>query len=169
MRLVHYGDLNDGRLLNADMASPTRRNSFNKPRHSGILWASPEGSQYGWAEWCQAEEFGDLDTARRWVLNLDERARVFRVRTLDDLIQLVAAYPGPNHGRYGSTTDIDWLRLSDDYDAVHLTDEGQWATRMTTPDLYGWDCESLAIFRAADVCRVLMPVESALHREEDGR
>lgn len=28
------------------------------------------------------------------------------------------------------------------YDAVHLTSEGQWRTRHSTPNLYGWDCES---------------------------
>lgn len=155
MRLVHYGELNDGVLINADMELPPRRNSFNKPRHAGILWASPEGSEYGWAEWCAAEEFGDLSKQPCWIIDLDERARVLQIDTLEDLVRVAASFPGRHAGRYGTVTDIDWTGISRGFDAVYLTGAGQMATRFTTPDLYGWDCESLAIFRAADVCRVV--------------
>jgi len=40
----------------------------------------------------------------------------------------------------------DYEECATRYDAIHLTDRGQWATRMTHPkNLYGWDCESVLI------------------------
>ena len=47
--------------------------------------------------------------------------------------------------KYGPFHDTfpDWSLVAERYDGVHLTDEGQWATRLSHPlNLYGWDCES---------------------------
>lgn len=48
-----------------------------------------------------------------------------------------------------------WLKFSEmakQFDGMHLTDNGQWATRLPpfdSPNLYGWDCESTLWFRWA--------------------
>ena len=43
---------------------------------------------------------------------------------------------------------INFYEMSKDYDAIHLTEKGQWKTRMTRPvSLYGWDCETVYWFR----------------------
>jgi hypothetical protein len=38
----------------------------------------------------------------------------------------------------------NWERLARHFDAVHLTEKGQWDTRLppSGDNLYGWDCES---------------------------
>lgn len=127
-----------------------------KPR-SGGLWTSTflgMGQISGWAQWCRDETFGH-DKARLWLLTPDPEANVVHVDTLADLHDL--------HERYGITetfgegryTDhqLDWSAMVDvGVDAMHLTDEGQWATRLSHPiDLYGWDCESTLWLRWAFV------------------
>lgn len=35
---------------------------------------------------------------------------------------------------------------NDGIECIHLTESGQWNTRLTRPlNLYGWDCESILI------------------------
>lgn len=136
----------------------------------------------GWAQWCLAEKFDGTgvsvcrcyhDSDREpnhqcfaprftgWILRPHADARILHLDGHDDLEGLHAAYPrcfGPyatllSPGRHGSFCSIDWVRVSQDYDAVHLTHAGQWATRMTSPlSLYGWDCESTVWFRPVLEC-----------------
>lgn len=41
---------------------------------------------------------------------------------------------------------LNFIAVSKDYDAIYLTDKGQWKTRNTYPNtLYGWDCETLLV------------------------
>lgn len=163
--LYHYGHLCAGELVNAKFENVVGvRASFNKPRYPHVLWASPADSDYGWQQWCNDEGFGDLDPMRRWMIELLPSARLLTIDTLFDLQCLVAAYPGEH---LHLSTDIAWPLVARDYDAVHLTEAGQWATRMTVPDLYGWDCESLAIFRAADHVRIVSaPAAEGRGRED---
>ena len=72
------------------------------------------------------------------------------VDTLADLRGLLKGY-SLNRGRAEDHffQPLDFERMAADFDAVHLTDEGQWATRLTQPSLYGWDCESTCWLRWA--------------------
>jgi hypothetical protein len=124
-----------------------------KPPATTGFWTSTYDPRTGsgWVQWCLDEEFC-CDRANPvfplWTLEPDPVARIYTVDTYADLEALVAEYPHrrdyPNRG-YGAWTDLkpNWEHIARDYDAVHLTEEGQWATRLTHPlDLYGWDCES---------------------------
>lgn len=129
---------------------------WQKPSGGG-LWTStklPDGSS-GWTAWCLGEEFAgpDFDV---WELEPDPSARVYTIDAYADLAALAEAFPPvcdhhdrpclPGHRRFGS--GVSWRRVAAEYDAVHLTDEGQWRTRMSDPhSLYGWDCESTLWFR----------------------
>jgi hypothetical protein len=94
-------------------------------------------------DWCVSEQYAG-PSFNVWLLNPDPAARIAHIDTYSDLAALVAAYPGPGV----DTRFPDWEAVSRDYDAVHLTDAGQWATRLSHPhDLYGWDCESTLWFR----------------------
>ncbi len=42
---------------------------------------------------------------------------------------------------------LDFEKLARDFDGIWLTAEGQWDTRMTSPNLYGWDVECVLFFR----------------------
>ncbi len=127
----------------------TDRSILCKP--TGGLWTStwqPKWQTSGWVEWCRHEWPSWLE-GRVWaLLTPPADARIARVDTLADLRAL--------HTRYGYLPDAlaragishDWYRAldfarmaTDGYDGIHLTERGQWATHLSEPNLYGWDCE----------------------------
>lgn len=136
----------------------------------GGLWTSTQLSSdgyCGWIEWCNDEKFGPLQN-RVWRLDVDPTAKVYTIDEHADLKRLAQLYPpvcdhknrtrrpgsmgdGQSYGCPDAVRSIGsgvyWRGVAEDFDAVHLTDAGQWATRHTTPNLYGWDCESTLWFR----------------------
>lgn len=126
-----------------------KNSSFPKPRGGG-LWTSPprEGGGTGWTDWCLSEGFQEPPFHFYEVIPSAE-AKWTVIDTYGDLHDLMReygrrAYPDQRPGDvlYDSWV-LDWVKLGQDFDAVHLTEDGQWATRLTHPyDLYGWDCES---------------------------
>lgn len=139
---------------------PVEERPRAKPTNgSGGLWTSTYDERFGsgWVQWCLSEEF-DCDrknpTFHIWTLEPDPEARVYTIDTYRDLDRLCRLYGrthtfgedspfGPFHDTYP-----DWSLVAESYDAVHLTDDGQWATRLSGPlNLYGWDCESTLWFR----------------------
>lgn len=133
-----------------------REHPWIKPDHVGGLWTSTYDPRHGsgWVQWCLAEEFGcDRSDPRFpiWTLEPEPDARICRIDSYADLEAVVAEYPHRVERSHG-WTDIapHWERLADDFNAVHLTEQGQWATRLTHPlNLYGWDCESTLWLRWA--------------------
>lgn len=167
MHLVHYGVLHDP-LRDADLNPgdkyPGRYIELHgeKPRIPYVLWTSPIDSKWGWKDWCKAEGFGDLSYEVH--LKLSEQARLFTIDGPDDLMYLVNRYPGPVEAWRSpyQRTNIDWVRFAGDFDAVHLTEQGNYTLHLPIDgplpfgiDLNSWDCESVAIFRAAQYCKVL--------------
>jgi hypothetical protein len=130
-----------------------------KPR--GGMWTSTYAGSHGsgWVQWCLSEDYGCTpdSTFPLWTLEPDTAARIYQIDSYADLESLVAAYPHrqefPDHG-FGAWSDVRprWEHVARDFDAVNLTDEGQWETRLSHPlDLYGWDCESTLWLRWAFV------------------
>jgi hypothetical protein len=124
-----------------------RSGGWTKPQFG--LWTSTYHPERGsdWVQWCLAEEFS-IPPNGEWrgvILRPRRGARVYHVRTHEDLRRLVECYP---HNADTYRLYPNWRAISRDYDAVHLTEKGQWATRLSYPhDLYGWDCESTVWFR----------------------
>lgn len=113
-----------------------------KPK--GGLWTSTwEHGSCGWIEWCRSNEPGWIEDKDYWLLTPNPETRVLHVDSMKDLQALHKAYPHDQHGFLG----YDFVTMARDYDAMHLTDRGQWRTRLTYPlSLYGWDCESTLWF-----------------------
>jgi hypothetical protein len=132
IKCIHYGDSS----FDLGKFSSPKNNSFGWERKPfGGLWASPVDSQDGWKEWCISEEFHTelLEVSFEFIVD----GNVAIIDSLDDLMKLPL-------NRYSS---IDFEKLLEDgVDAIWLTDNGQWDTRLSTPaDLYGWDCESVLV------------------------
>lgn len=105
-------------------------------------WDDDNGTS-AWVEWCRAEEFGDIESQNLFVLEVSPDAKVYTVDSLEDLVYLLdtCGAVGTHYMPY-----VNWEKVAQDYDGVQVTDRGQWATRLTTPGLYTWDCESTAWF-----------------------
>lgn len=131
----------------------------NKPL-SGGFWTStllPATENYSaWANWCIQEEFCLEKLNHAIIFDLSPKAKIYTINTYKDLEELIERYPFTLPFYNG----IDFEAVSRDYDAIHLTDEGQWATRDTYPyDLYGWDVESYLIM---NLDCVINPVKANL-------
>lgn len=123
-----------------------------KPK--GGLWTStytpldPDGP-CDWYRWSKAEDFRMYEWRHPHVYTVSTQLKIIEIDSQQDLVDLLSEYRDPNRFGY-SDPDLeqqypDWAKLArDGFDAVHLTERGQWATRLvlTGPDLYGWDCES---------------------------
>ena len=131
LSLITYGLGNE---IKPELIKPIK-NSWVKPK--GGLWASPINSAYGWKEWCEAEEFGNLSSS----FSFEFEGNVLVIDSLHDMDKLPWFEQGT--GCYA----IDFEKINaDGFDAILLTEKGQNETRFTFPrSLYGWDCESIVI------------------------
>jgi hypothetical protein len=131
-----------------------------KPHANTGLWTAPvtrtnnDGTPADseWLEWCRSE----WDTAG--YTHLTEigpfaDARVLLIDCLADLVAVVNTFPASGEFSTGLNDRYpDWVALAEaSWDAVFLTNRGQWATRMPPrgPNLYGWDVPSVLWLRPA--------------------
>ena len=114
---------------------------FVKP--TGGLWTSPINSSYGWKEWCESENYGDLSS--NFLINF--KGNCLQIDSLEDLKNLTLTVD--NDYDIFSNRFIDFEKcLNDGIDAIWLTETGQNETRWSIPNLYGWDCECILILNA---------------------
>lgn len=137
---------------------------------AGGFWTStftPDKSEFSaWVEWCLSES-SDWITEFGYVLEVLETARIYVIDNLVDLEKLLEDYEPLVWELKGMTWVDKYLNyelISKDFDGVHLTEEGQWRTRMSKPGLYGWDCESTLWFR--DVFGKILPVTGKFYQGE---
>jgi hypothetical protein len=125
---------------------------FKKPR--GGLWTcqdDPRGRSH-WREWNRSEGCSFTRGMPTWRLTVPE-ARVYTIDTYVDLCTALRRWP---HHRYADSrfhslreeVEINFEAMAAEYDAVELTEEGQWRTRLSHPhNLYGWDVPTILWFR----------------------
>lgn len=121
--------------------------NHRKPRVGTGLWTST---------WLGAEQTSAWATHEQakgrysFLLTPTADARIATIDNLADLKRLLKGYRRKAFGQYSYLEEFDYLdyaHMSQDFDALHLTVQGQRKTRLTIPDLYGWDVESTLWFR----------------------
>lgn len=128
------------------VVAPVQNRQFIKPLYG--LWTSTYADESSaWVDWCLAEDFGNPHACSWWVLQPDPSSRVYVIDSAADLCVLCERYPDPTMAGLGTLAFLDFERIARDYDGLHLTESGQWATRHSRPSLYGWDCECTLWFR----------------------
>ncbi len=139
--------LSHARALRPEVVPVTNSTlNWRKPAVGTGLWTSTfkSGRTSAWAE-------SGLARGRyAFVLHPDSAARVRTIHGLPDLERLLKRYRRTDFGQRDWLADfgyLDYARLAQDVDALHLTERGQRQTRLTIPDLYGWDTESTLWFR----------------------
>jgi hypothetical protein len=115
--------------------------------YKGGLWTSTYDPTFccDWYQWCHSEmpERWRSQSAWVWLIQPEDDAHIFQIHTLDDLKELIERFPAENNSGLKALGNFpDWKAIEQVYDGVNLTEEGQWATRLSDPNLYGWDCES---------------------------
>ena len=121
------------------------KSAISKP--IGGLWTSPVVSSGSWRKWCIDNSF----QLRPFLVRMRVRVtRCFRVEFEDDLRDMPWVYP---HKELPWARTPDFEQMKEMYECIWLTDDGQWNTRLSTPDLYGWDCETILILNETCVER----------------
>lgn len=147
--------------------SPEKFNTIKNRKYNikpeGGLWSSPQSSEYGWKDFCDFRENG-FNNGFKFQLKPD--SKVYIIDSFLDLIQVPYKLKDPfyNNIKFGQNF-IDYEEMAKEYDAIWLTVNGQWDTRLPEMDgnydidgssinLYGWDCESLLILRKECIINV---------------
>jgi hypothetical protein len=140
MELIHYGS----NTYNPELFKPVTNHkpaSVNKP--IGGLWVSPTNCEWSWKDFCEAEDFRIDKLSSSFKLKLKDGVRIYKIDSLDDLTKLVKSHSWKN---IIDCYELDFEKLSKDYDVIYLTYEGMGETRLSQPmDLNAWDCECMLI------------------------
>lgn len=125
---------------------PIGNEALTKP--TGGLWTSTylgaaQGSAY--VQFCQQHGYQDWLAMPAWLLTPDPNAKICVIDSYLDLVLLAEDFR-LHPMRYGSPY-LNWQKISQHYDGLHLSAQGQQATRASDPGLYEWDCESTIWFR----------------------
>lgn len=141
MRLITYGC---GNAFDNSLWRPITNQLYNiKPK--GGLWASPVNCNYGWKDWCEVEEFGDLSS---W-FEFNYSGLTLIIDSLEDSAQMPIIPDKNNLDAVLLSRSLDFEKmLKTGIDAIYLTEKGQNETRFAVGlkgCLYGWDCESVLI------------------------
>ena len=131
LHLITYGL---GISYRKELFTPIKNREHTKPE--GGLWASPVGCSYGWQQWCESENWGDLTNSFETIYE----GRTLVIDSLRDLSNVV----WQEGSSYRDCPDYEaMLRLG--IDAIHLTERGEQETRFSHPGLYGYDCECVLV------------------------
>ncbi|SDY86281.1 hypothetical protein [Thermoactinomyces sp. DSM 45892] len=121
------------------------RNTYRyKPKNA--LWSSSwiDGSS-AWVEWCQLEDFGIPEDGvwSGYIIQARPNANIIQIDSFKDLEKLHSKYSiiYSADSFFLGTLDFESMRKNG-IDGIHLTANGEYATRYTKTGLYGWDCES---------------------------
>lgn len=113
----------------------------------GGLWGSPVDSSWGWKDWCDSEDFRQetgFNSGFTWELSDPSRILIL------DCMKTYQELPGLYKIKYldepfaGGSESLNFERISQDYDAILLTENGLDELRGDfSLNFYSWDCESI--------------------------
>lgn len=155
---------NDSLEVSSKNMQPIKNAQWSKP--SGGLWTSTYDPTCGsdWVQWNlregPARVLGE-DADKHWEETSEipwdfrklyfhayvlypKLASIFVIDSIEDLIYLRQNY---SENKEVGRLKLDFEKMSQDFDALHLTQNGQWETRFGDPNIYGWDVESTIWFR----------------------
>lgn len=138
---IHYG----ANHYDPAKVKPLKRHLTDKP--SGGLWASPVDTDWGWKNWCNAEEFRECDEKNSFKFRLKPGSKVWYISTEEDISG------APLDMRYGEVLiglihregPIDFLKLPKmGIDAIELSHDKDYCAMHDI--FYSWDCNSIVVF-----------------------
>lgn len=134
LELVHYG----ASKYDPERFDPIQNSESRSNKPLGGLWASPVASEWGWVDFCERDGYiyeCDKSFTIRFI------GKVFLIDSYEDMLKL----PWEICGYLRQDYTINFEKLYE-YDAIHLTEAGQYDTRFPqAKSLRGWDCETVLI------------------------
>ena len=122
-----------------------------KPRG---LWVSVEDG-WGWRDWCEAEEYGDISRARRYRIRLAADAEVLWLRGASDIDRFHAEYAERWEAKF-YLWEIRWPEVAERWDGIIIAPY-VWERRLGSEAstwYYPWDCSSGCIWKPRAIAGV---------------
>lgn len=132
--------VHDGGKFDINKFTPIKNRDFVKP--FGGLWGSPVDSNYGWREWCKANNFGNDrydDESNSFMFKLKPDAKLLYIDNADMLKELPIIH---NEIFDKCCVLLDFEKLAENYDAIEVSISSD---RQLYWDLYGWDVDSILV------------------------
>lgn len=158
-----HGDAHDPALTEPAKFRPVLNAEGSVKPRAGGLWTSPVGKtgpageiiETAWTAYCRSESVGPDRCTHFLEIAPAPRARSLRVDGQDDLRAVHDQYALPAAGisfpGLPEWAVLDWERMAEDgWDAVYLTERGQYETRFPEdPGMswYGWDVATVLWLR----------------------
>ena len=138
---IHYGST---RFDSARFIPIKNREVFAKP--TGGLWGSPVDAEFGWNDWCKAEDFGECNDDESFLFALTDTANVLYINSVSDLSELPKIDLGFS---FSTWVLLDFEKLvNTGIDAIQMN-MSNGRCRNIDQDLYfqmyGWDCDSILV------------------------
>lgn len=119
------------------------RDYWNKPK--GGLWASSISAEYGWKDWCNAEDFRKETFDKYFDFKL-ENANILRIKNKIDAYEIEKENPKFIRMKTGSFYEekivLNFEFIKKYYDAIEIY---AGSDRYLYFAFYGWDCDSIVI------------------------
>lgn len=167
---LHIGNLPIGLIWSGRMKEARITDiTLNKPTGENLLWTSTAHENRGkyssaWTRFCN-DGYGYRIKERDWyLLTPHKNAKIAHIITMDDFLQLSKQYPLQVYLGGLSLEYIDYVAMSYDYDAVHVTQKVIQESKQYILDFFNlYDVESTFWFRwKFSGFRVLKKKEKAL-------
>ncbi|MCY8577537.1 hypothetical protein MOD24_16965 [Bacillus haynesii] len=126
------------------------KNQIEILKAQGGIWTSTYNEEFG-SEWLTFYNtvFGIPEEGLNgWLLTPSPTARVYTIDSYDDLNRLFKSYELKITGVPNIIKMLDFEKMTEDFDAIHLTTQGKTETRLSHPfKLHTWDCECTHWFK----------------------
>ena len=134
-KYIHYGSTK----FEPETFNPIQNRLFVKP--TGGFWASPIETEWGWKDWCEAENYEECEKENSFTFTLSENANVLYLNNVEDLDSL----PKFLNNSIMGIVYLDFEKiLESGYDAIEIHLEA-FSLEGLYGKLYGWDCDSILI------------------------
>lgn len=125
---------------------------WHKPTPLTGMWTSTYGNPQDWLSWCLSEGYHHSDKPYAhqsyWLLDVDIDAHIFHVSDRSALVFLLEKYGTDDVDiGFSLSANLNFEKMAEDYDGMHLTTRGLGDCLYSCPSLYGWDCESTLWFK----------------------
>ena len=151
MKLIHYGS---NRFIHSQFDEIRNREFSASAKPFGGLWSCPVDSNYGWKEFCTSGGCFEETLKESFVFELSDNAKVYVIDNEEDLKKIANLKVVTElNCSIDKRSYINFETLKLEYDAIHLTQNGEWKTRYSHRNivdgviysLYGWEFESVLI------------------------
>ncbi|GAA4702382.1 hypothetical protein [Streptomyces youssoufiensis] len=157
---AHAADHDVALTAGRETFRPVTGDGWVKPAIGTGLWTAPVTTRHddgspadsAWLERMREDMEADTSDLLLTEIHPSTDAQILLIDCQEHLAAIVDAFPAAPHVPGLRRIYPGWQALAEaGWDAVYLTDRGQWATRLPVsgPDLYGWDLECVLWLRHA--------------------